>query len=252
MNDAGVAALIENGKKPVVLKLHGVEHLLIPSSSGFDLHSCEAPDVPPPVLELQTLTGLVDFIKANRDGLKLEELALHVVNHAEVRLLGKVFGEFNQRFVHARATILDIFGQGFQFGKFQDHESFIIGLQALFTPDDDAVRVLEVVSSIKNNKVLVSEDDGVSQTITASEGATMDRRAALPNPVILRPYRTFREIQQPRSPFVLRARDGGNGLPAMALFESDGGQWKIEAVQLIQAYLDKELEGMATSPTVIA
>lgn len=146
----------------------------------------------------------------------------------------------------------DIFGTGFKFDAFHQHEDFIIGLQAKFTPDEDLTAVLEVVSSIKDNQVTISEDDGVSQKITASKGATMDRRAALPNPVVLRPYRTFREIEQPRSPFILRARDAGNGLPALALFESDGGQWKLTAVQLIQAYLDKELEGMAPSPTVIA
>jgi len=62
------------------------------------------------------------------------------------------------------------------------------------------------------------------------------------NPIRLRPYRTFREIEQPASLFVLRLQKGRDGeLPRAALFEADGGQWKLEACQAIKHWLDMEL-----------
>ena len=58
-----------------------------------------------------------------------------------------------------------------------------------------------------------------------------------PNPVTLRPYRTFNEVEQPASQFVFRI----NKLANLALFEADGGKWKLEAVESIANYLKNEL-----------
>jgi hypothetical protein len=56
--------------------------------------------------------------------------------------------------------------------------------------------------------------------------------------VELRPYRTFREIEQPASKFVLRVKRGGEGQkPGCALFEADGGFWKLEAIENIRKYI---------------
>jgi hypothetical protein len=39
-------------------------------------------------------------------------------------------------------------------------------------------------------------------------------------------------------------RQGKDGaMPACALFESDGGQWKLEAITRIKDYLASKLEG---------
>lgn len=57
----------------------------------------------------------------------------------------------------------------------------------------------------------------------------------LPNPVTLRPYRTFNEVEQPASSFVFRAKDG----PMFALFEADNGAWRGQAMQNIKAYLER-------------
>ena len=45
----------------------------------------------------------------------------------------------------------------------------------------------------------------------------------------LRPYRTFKEIDQPESQFLLRLNENGN----IGLFEADGGMWKLEAKKSI-------------------
>jgi hypothetical protein len=64
--------------------------------------------------------------------------------------------------------------------------------------------------------------------------------------VKLAPYRTFREIAQPASLFVLRLQTSRHGdKPECALFEADGGQWKLEAIQALATYLRTALPGLA-------
>lgn len=49
--------------------------------------------------------------------------------------------------------------------------------------------------------------------------------------------------------FVLRLRQGGGGqMPTCALFEADGGAWKLRAIKSISAYLQENTEGI----TIIA
>lgn len=65
----------------------------------------------------------------------------------------------------------------------------------------------------------------------------------MPNPVYLAPYRTFREVTQPLSPFVLRMKQGREGgLPTVALFEADGGKWKLDAIAFIRDFLREKIE----------
>lgn len=55
---------------------------------------------------------------------------------------------------------------------------------------------------------------------------------------MLRPYRTFREVEQPASRFVLRLQSGqGDGMPKAALFEADGGAWRLTAIEAIARWL---------------
>lgn len=55
------------------------------------------------------------------------------------------------------------------------------------------------------------------------------------------PFRTFIEIEQPESEFLLRAKKGYEGIE-FALFEADGGAWKKEAIDNIAAYLKENLK----------
>ena len=61
--------------------------------------------------------------------------------------------------------------------------------------------------------------------------------------VNLAPYRTFAEIDQVVSQFVFRARVG-SGSANLALFEGDGGRWRLSAVAAIKAWLEGEETGV--------
>lgn len=78
----------------------------------------------------------------------------------------------------------------------------------------------------------------INQTTTVKSGVASLAKATAPNPVTLRPYRTFTEVAQPSSQFVLRI----NKEAELALFEADGGKWKLEAIKNIADYLKAGLE----------
>ncbi len=75
------------------------------------------------------------------------------------------------------------------------------------------------------------------------EGAIRNFREHWASLAISGSYRTFMEIAQPESEFVFRARKA-DSLPHFALFEADGGAWRIEAMKRINAYLEEQLSGL--------
>lgn len=202
-------------------------------------------DPQPEPLCLNTLTGLVEYLKSAHDAIRQIEnaWAVHVESHEKVRVIGASYGRFKQRDVYAVATAEDLFGNNsFDFDQFCQSENFIIAMQSLFIDDGQRAAVLRVVGNIKEEQVRETGDDGVTQTVIGRAGISRAAELEVPNPVILRPYRTFREVDQPASAFVLRLKQGTNGqMPSCALFEADGGRWKLDAIQNINLWLREHL-----------
>jgi hypothetical protein len=96
---------------------------------------------------------------------------------------------------------------------------------------------LKVVGNIKKEDVRTVGDNGVSQSVTAKVGVATVGQVEVPNPVALMP-RTFVEVEQPESNLIFRMQNG----PRYALFEADGGAWKVQAMKNIKDYLLAALE----------
>jgi hypothetical protein len=104
----------------------------------------------------------------------------------------------------------------------------------------DWAKVVAVAGNVTAGSTREYTDDGVSQAVTAKVGVATKADVAMPNPVLLAPYRTFPEIEQPIGSFVFRARsNGSDNAPSFALFEADGGAWRIDAMERIVAWLKK-------------
>lgn len=198
----------------------------------------------PTTLELHSLTSLVEFVLARRDdayGKKCGGTFLHVESEARVSLVTSLFGDFHQRVVLARvdATVPD-----HTFGSFVGQEQFVIGLLTHFEPSTERDAVLKFAGNLTSEQTQTVVDDGVSQMATAKKALSMLEKVKVPSPVTLRPHRSFPEIAQPESPFVLRVRAGDEGKqPGLALFECDGGRWVLEAVARLKAHLKTEVAG---------
>lgn len=187
-------------------------------------------------IEMNTLTSLVDYIKANIDTMAAK-MIIQVVSPEEVRL----FSQLNEQRKREDIVVVKAVTPTFGYERFIDHESFCINVQAKFIddPKTDKVLLLKFAGTVEQGSVAEYGDDGVTQKATVRQGIASKTDAVVPNPVKLRPYRTFIEIEQPVSEFIFRMRDE-RGITC-ALFEADGGAWKNVATSKIKDYLQFEL-----------
>ena len=203
----------------------------------------------PPVLTINTLTGLRDYLITNKDQLNYDDLLIHVKSAREVLLYQRISGPFEQRVCYLQ---VDHKQPEFPFGTYLDIEKFIVELQAKVVPDDTTAAILQIVGNLTDGVVNTFADDGVTQQVASKSGIGRVTNATLPNPVVLSPRRTFAEINQPAGRFILRLKSGqGETKPTAALFEADGGMWQLDAIEGIKAWLQC-CEGMPKEVAVIA
>lgn len=195
-----------------------------------------------PSVHVQTLGSMVSLVQAGVDALKKEETFIQVVNHFKVLLLSLKSDEFGRRREFVAATISEL--GGYPFGRFMEPEAFVISLNSLFVENSALKSILALTSSLTAESVNVSEDDGISQTATTRQGIALKSTKKIDPKVDLCPYRTFREVEQPSSTFLFRLRGREGQAPECALFEADGGAWKLEAVKNISEFLKDELPKM--------
>lgn len=195
-------------------------------------------------LRVSTLTGIVEYLKANQDGLEMDDILCHVASPTEAVIISKLQGEFpiRQVYVQAMAPVLNL-----PFNAWIDSEPFIISAQACFVDDGDRETILKYLSAVVAISESTTSDNGATQGVTVKTGIASKAVKALPNPVTLRPYRTFIEVEQPASKFVFRAKQDGGRMQYL-LAEADGNAWCAEAMHNIKAYMEAMVPGM----TVIA
>lgn len=187
-------------------------------------------------ITMHTLTGLVDYIKSNIDEMA-ENMIVEVAGPTEVRLYSPLDDNRNREYlVNVDAIIPD-----FKFDSFMDQERFCINLQSKFVNEGDRALVLKFAGTVESGTVAEYGDDGVTQKATVKTGIASKSEAVVPNPVKLTPYRTFLEVEQPASDFIFRMKQDKYDGIVCAIFEADGGAWKIEATCRIKEYLQKEL-----------
>lgn len=191
-------------------------------------------------LKTSTLTSVIDYIASQADAEALKDTGkfiVHVVGHDFVKL----YKELNVDKDRDSLIIAGIDGCKFQFGQFMSTEQFIINLQSLFVQDESTAKLLQFISSVKDDTSVQQKDDGVTQKVVANSGVSLAMSVTVPNPVYLRPFRTFAEIEQPQSSFVFRVRkDERYGVTA-ALFEADGAAWKNDSIIEIKDFLKSHL-----------
>lgn len=203
------------------------------------VHRVSAPEAK--VLNFATLTGIKDYIEQNIDQIDRQQVMLHVSDFQTVSIIGPLFGEFRQR---ETLVVAKAHSCGFEFGKWYEREAFQIGLMASFLPTKMRDDVLRFVAGIVQSAEVKTADDGISQRVTAKTGIARVAEVDIPNPLTLQPYRTFPEAQQPESDFVFRVRTAHDNAINVALFEADGGRWKLQAALNIKEWLTENIPGV--------
>lgn len=188
-----------------------------------------------------SLSSIVDYITQGTDAHVLPggRLIVHVEGSKAVTVQRELNADKLRDCLISAAPVVS----SFPFGRFMDVESFIINLQSNFVQDENTAALLAFVGSVKTDTGVEQNDDGVSQKVTARSGVSLVTSAKVPNPISLRPYRTFSEVEQPQSPFVFRVKSEERAGVSMALFEADGKAWEHTAICSIRDYFKEKLDG---------
>lgn len=232
------------------VELAGKEQKVIKAENGrlyYDVESSTLRELDPkrypPNLALNTLDSLVDYLKTDLDKLGNKRLLVVVESPRDV----SVFEELDENENRAKLVNVMSMTPDIRFGQYEEASDFNIMLQSRFVDAEDRSTVIEFASALKIENGTEIVDNGISQTATIKTGVASLGQAKAPNPVTLRPYRTFAEVEQPASQFIYRI----NKLGSMALFEADGGKWKLDAINNIADYLKSKL-GEQDNITILA
>lgn len=183
-----------------------------------------------PTLESYSLRSIVDYIKKTD-----ENLVIDIESYNRVSLKTLPYGDFKNRdtIIESRALLPDIITE-----RYQEQEDFIVNLLSRFKENKGRDYALSIASQMVEGKEVKVNDDGISQRVVVNQGVSSLKEENV-NPYLkLIPFRTFQEVDQPASLFLIRMKSG----PSIAIFEADGGAWKYEAIKNIANYFEKELE----------
>ncbi len=223
-----ITGLKEESMEPKVLTIEGKTYCdkSLKKYHSFDMASS---------LKVNTLTSIVDYIKGKPEELR-ESMLIHICSPVKVALLSGLIDERDRETLMVSDAIVN----EFQFDHYYDQERFLIELQANFLETEDILKIRQVAGNIQAGTTANYYDDGISQKTTIDSGIANKTDIIVPNPVMLCPYRTFAEIEQPESSYVFRIKDAG-GTPAFKLVEADGWLWKNATMKKIKEYLESEL-----------
>ena len=184
-------------------------------------------------IKMGSLGGLVEMI--SRDNIRQDRpLFVRVTDATSVDVFGPIRSDMlREQPYRAEAHLPNI-----AFNSYMDIEKMIITLKSKFEPTDDREYLIQLLGNISDNKSVQTKDDGITQSVTVTAGIAMVGEQRIKPIVKLKPYRTFLEVSQPESEFLIRVKDG-----CAALFEADGGRWELEAMRNIGDYLREAFKG---------
>jgi hypothetical protein len=225
------------------------------------------------IFSAYSLQGLVDFLKTDVDQYftdsrknescgstltkegptSFDRFIVRVTSPTRVEVFTPVFGPDR---IRSCIAFCEVDLPGISFDKYIAAEDLLIMLNTRFDDDivgDGAVSnrtlAMQLVGNMRNEQSNQTADDGFSQRVTVKTGVAEAQDVKIENPIYLVPKRTFHEVPQPGSPFVLRFKAEEKATYA-ALFESDGGAWKYAAVKNIAAWLKTQLKDIESPVNV--
>lgn len=197
-------------------------------------------------IKIATLSGLIDFIQSNFDD-KDPNYMIVVKNYNEIELLTKLnVNQEREEVIKVEAELPRI-----TFNEFMSTEDFIIQLQSVYIESETRSNLLKLVGNLKTEAIKTQSDDGISQLVQVRQGVATVGEEVVPNPVTLKPFRTFTDVIQPESEFVFRLKQDNRGEVVAALFEADGGVWKNIARETIKQFLHDNLSNEIESGRVV-
>ena len=125
-------------------------------------------------------------------------------------------------------------------------EEALIALRTRFQPATDTEYALRLLSNITTGGKVTYNDNGVATSVVTKKGIDLQSNEAIKPIIKLRPYRTFQEVAQPESQFLIRINERN-----ITFIEADGGMWKLEARNTVKKYLEEALKAESDAGKVV-
>lgn len=187
-------------------------------------------------ITLNSLDALVKMVKKELDNTYAGPLFIQIPSHMKV--IAFTMPDLTARCLRimpyeVKATDVP----GWEAETLMGFEEAMIALRARFQETEDTTYALKLLSDITTGSKVTYNDNGIATSVVTQSGVALQRNANIRPIINLRPYRTFQEVEQPESRFLIRVTERG-----IKFVEADGGMWKLAARQTIKAWLEKELE----------
>lgn len=201
-----------------------------------------------PMLELSSLDALIQVVKKECHDYEPDSDSAYYVSvpsPTRVEVYSTPRHDLRgQRRALCAAKAVDI--PGFRDTTYE-YEQAIIALRSRFAPTEDQAYVLDLMGHLISDQTVQTEDDGITQRVQVNAGIQMTKVSRVKPIVKLRPYRTFQEVEQPESEFLIRLDDQRR----LTITEADGGMWLLEARRTVFEYLADALLDEINSGNVI-
>ena len=202
----------------------------------------------PPIattLEVHTLSGFVGMLEGDVEAFASElypNIAVQVEAYDEVALIATDSDKYGRRFKPVVAKALKPEKQ-FAFNQYMAQEEFVIALSSLFVQTESLLALAQVAGNLAKETEIRQEDDGFTQRVTAKDGVVRLKEITVKPRVTLQPFRTFLEVDQPEGEYIFRVQHDERRGNLCALFEADGGLWKLKAMDILSSWLKNQLAG---------
>ena len=186
-------------------------------------------------VKLNGLKGLIDIIEIELLARAYSnKIFINIDSETHITVFGLLDDYFRHTYYVAEPDLPQI---DRKLNAYMPLENMIIFLMTNFIETEDRDYLIKLFSNITDEKSVKMTDDGLSQTVNAKQGIALAEKTTVKKIVTLKPYRTFLEAEQPEEKFLPRLDANGNA----ALFEADGGMWKIQAKKNIRVYLHNNI-----------
>lgn len=181
-----------------------------------------------------TLESITTMVKTEVNKSRALPLFVNVIKYNEVSVYTSFCVKYERDILYSAKA----FTPPIKLNAFTEYSEAIIMLRSLFIPKGDIDYILELLSKISDESKITNVDNGITQTVEARAGISLRQNQTVRPRVKLAPYRTFLEVEQPESEFLLRLKEGGY----IGLFEADGGMWELIAKKNIKEYFLEALK----------
>ena len=196
----------------------------------------------PDKLIVNGLDSIVKLIRCELGTNEADPLFVRVASPRTVEVFSSLDGTMTRNWLYEAKCDAPDFREGWM-----SQEEAVIKLRSTFIQNEGAEYLLGLISRLIMDDSVTSDDNGVTQTVTTRNGVSLKSFENTKSRITLCPYRTFTEVEQPESEFILRL----DSELRIGLFEADGGAWKLQAKESIAQYFTTALAAEISDGSVV-